>query len=138
MLTKRPPNLEAIPKIFSKYPSVLAVYLFGSYATGKPRFDSDVDLAVVPRNEKAREQILEMMADLTRQVYDRIDLVILDTTDIVMKFEAVRPNRVLYQASGFDSAKYYSLIMQQYFDFSYYLDIQRQAFKARLLSHGQA
>ncbi len=138
MLAKRPPNLEAIPQIFRKYPSVLAVYLFGSYAVGKPRFDSDVDLAIVPRDEKAREHMLEMMADLTRQVYDQIDLVILDTTDIVVKFEAVRPNRVLYQAPDFDSAKYYALIVQQYFDFSHYLDIQRQAFKARLLSHGQA
>lgn len=30
----RRPNLKAIPAIIRKYPSVLAVYLFGSYAEG--------------------------------------------------------------------------------------------------------
>ncbi|GAB4490273.1 MAG: nucleotidyltransferase domain-containing protein [Anaerolineales bacterium] len=136
MLTKRPPNLEAIPQIFCKYPSVLAVYLFGSYAAGKPRFDSDVDLAIVPRDEKAREHMLEMMADLIRKVYDRIDLVILDTQDVVLRFEAVRHNRLLYRTPEFDPGTYTSRIAREYWDFLPYLNVQRRALKQRILGHG--
>jgi predicted nucleotidyltransferase len=47
------PNLQAIPQVFAKYPSVLAVYLFGSYASGTPRPESDVDL--VPISNFKRE-----------------------------------------------------------------------------------
>ena len=130
------PNLDGVPKIFSKYPSVQAVYLFGSYATGKIRRDSDLDLAIVPRDSSARQQMLDMMADLVRQIYDRIDLVFLDTRDVVVRFEAVRHNRLLYCASDFDAGTYTSRIVREYWDFRPYLAVQRQALKQRILSHG--
>jgi uncharacterized protein len=131
-----PPNLGAIPQVFSKYSSVQAVYLFGSYATGKIRRDSDVDLAVVPRDASAREQMLEMMTDLVRHVYDRIDLVFLDTRDVVLRFEAIRHNRLVYQTPDFDPGAYTSLIAREYWDFLPYLAVQRQALKQRILAHG--
>jgi predicted nucleotidyltransferase len=132
----RPPNLDAIPQVFSKYPSVQAVYLFGSYATGRIRRDSDVDLAVVPRNSSAREQMLGIMADLIRQVYDRIDLVFLDTKDIVLLFESVRYNKVVYQTPDFDPGEFSSRIAREYWDFKPYLEVQRKAYKQRILGHG--
>jgi len=132
----RPPNLDAIPQVFSKYPSVQAVYLFGSYATGKIRRDSDVDLAVVPRNLSAREQMLDIMADLVRHVYDRIDVVFLDTKDVVLRFEAVRHNRLVYRTPDFDPGTYTSLIAREYWDFLPYLAVQRHALKKRILAHG--
>ena len=136
MLFKRPPNFEVIPEVFAKYPSVRAVYLFGSYAGGHPRFDSDVDLAIVPCDATAREQHLEIMADLIRKVYDRIDLVFLDTKDVVLRFEAVRLNRLVYKVSNFDSGVYTSRIAREYWDFLPYLAVQRRAFKQRILGHG--
>jgi predicted nucleotidyltransferase len=132
----RPPNLDAIPQVFSKYPSVQAVYLFGSYASGKTRRDSDVDLAIVPRDASARDQMLDIMADLVRRVYDRIDLVFLDTKDVVLRFEAVRHNRLVYKTPDFDPGTYTSRIVREYWDFLPYLAVQRQALKQRILGHG--
>ncbi len=132
----KPPNLDAIPKVFSKYPSVQAVYLFGSYASGKVRRDSDVDLAIVPRDATARKQELEIMADLVRKVYDRIDLAFLDTKDVVLRFEAIRQNRLVYKAPDFDPGEYTSRIAREYWDFLPYLAVQRKAFKQRVLGHG--
>ncbi len=132
----RPPNLDAIPQVFSKYPSVQAVYLFGSCTTGKMRRDSDVDLAVVPYDSKAREQLLDIMADLMRHVYDRIDLVFLDTKDVVLRFEAVRHNKVLYATPDFDPGEYSSRIVREYWDFKPYLEVQRKAYKQRILGYG--
>ena len=134
----RTPNLDAIPQVFSNYPSVLAVYLFGSYATGQIHRDSDVDLAVVPRDLSAREQMLDIMADLVRHVYDRIDLVFLDTRDIVLLFESVRHNKVVYKAPDFDPGEYSSRIAREYWDFKPYLEVQRKAYKQRILGHGAA
>ncbi len=137
-MNSRPPNLDAISQVFSKYPSVQAVYLFGSYATGKIRRDSDVDLAVVPRDSSAREQMLDIMADLVRHVYDRIDLVFLDTQDIVLLFESVRYNQVVYKTPDFDPGEYSSRIAREYWDFKPYLEVQRKAYKQRILGHGAA
>ncbi len=137
-MNSRPPNLDAISQVFSKYPSVQAVYLFGSYATGKIRRDSDVDLAVVPRDSSAREQMLDIMADLVRHVYDRIDLVFLDTQDIVLLFESVRYNQVVYKTPDFDPGEYSSRIAREYWDFKPYLEVQRKVYKQRILGHGAA
>lgn len=132
----RRPNLEAIPAIFRKYPSVLAVYLFGSYAAGNPRYESDLDLAIVPRDESVREHMLDILADLIRQVHDRIDLVILDTRDVVLRFEAIRHNRLLYQTNDFDPGAFTSRIAREYWDFQPYLAVQRQALKQRIAKDG--
>jgi len=130
--------LQAIPAIFERYPGVLAVYLFGSYAEGNPRPDSDLDLAIVPADGTPRQQILDIMADLIRKVYDDIDLVILDIPDVVLRFEVIRHHRVLYQRPEFDAASYASLAARMYWDFLPYLEVQRQAMKERSPVHGSS
>lgn len=126
-------DIAALSAVFGRYPSVKAVYLFGSYASGKAHPNSDVDLAVVPADRTAREQRLEMLTDLTRIGLDRVDLVFLDTDDLTLQYEAVSPNKVVYQTSDFDAGAFYSRVIRRYLDFLPYLERQRQAYKRRLL-----
>lgn len=80
-----------------------------------------------------RERRLEILTDLARCGFCDVDLVFLDTDDIVLKYEAVRQNRVVYQTQDFDRGAVYSKIVRQYLDFYPYLKVQRQAYKRRLL-----
>lgn len=129
----KPPDLNLLPEIFRKFPDIQAVYLFGSVASGKTHAESDLDLAIVPRRAQLREQRLDILADLARAGFDNVDLVFLDTTDIVLKYEAIRQNRVIYQADDFDRGAMYSKIVRQYLDFLPYLKVQREAYKRRIL-----
>jgi len=43
----RIPDLENLKKVFSQYPEIRAVYLFGSRASGRVHRESDLDLAVL-------------------------------------------------------------------------------------------
>ena len=43
------PDSQKLADLFSAYPEIQAVYLFGSTLTGKTHAGSDLDLAVVPR-----------------------------------------------------------------------------------------
>lgn len=129
-------DLDALDAVFRRYPDVQAVYLFGSAAEDRMRRDSDIDLAVVPRTGNCRERRLEMLADLTRAGFDNVDLVFLDTDDLVLKYEVVRQNYVVYQAADFDRGAMYSKVVRMYLDFLPYLDVQRQAYKRRIL-HGE-
>jgi hypothetical protein len=97
------------------------------------RADSDIDLAVVPRSGACRERRLEMLADLTRAGFDNVDLVFLDTDDLVLKYEAVRQNRVVYQTDDFSRGEMYSKVVRMYLDFLPYLEVQREAYKRRIL-----
>ena len=128
------PDLEILPQIFAKYPGIQAVYIFGSRATGVARETSDLDLAVVPRNHQVRQQRLDILADLARHGFCDVDLVFLDTDDITLQYEAVRQNRLIYQTADFDRGALYSKIVRQYFDFLPYLNVQREAYKRRILN----
>ena len=128
------PDLNLLPQIFAKYDEITAVYLYGSAATGKIHAESDLDLAIVPRDGRARRKKLEILTELARHGFDRVDLIFLDTDDIVMRYEAVAPNRLIYQTEDFDRGSYYSLTLRQYFDFEPYLRVQREAMKRRILN----
>lgn len=127
------PDLRLLREIFSRYPDVQAVYLFGSVGGGQTHRESDLDLAIVPRDETVREKKLDILADLARFGFCNVDLAFLDTDDIVLKYEIVRQNRLVYQAGDFDRGAMYSRIVRQYLDFLPYLNVQRAAYKRRIL-----
>lgn len=124
---------DALQKVFQGYPEVQAVNLFGSHATGRLHLESDVDLAVVPANPAARARKLDILTDLARSGFCEVSLVFLDTADAVLRFEAVRHNRLIYFTNDFDRGAYYSKVVREYLDFEPYLEVQREAYKMRIL-----
>ena len=127
----------ALRKVFQGYPEVQAVYLFGSHAAGRLHLESDVDLAVVPANPGARARKLDILTDLARSGFCEVSLVFLDTADVVLRYEAVRHNRLIYATMDFDRGVYYSKVVREYLDFEPYLEVQREAYKMRIL-HSKA
>lgn len=127
---------QQIHRVLKHYPSVQAAYLFGSHAEGRAKPGSDVDLALVGPRAELQTYKLDILADLTTEGIDRIDLVLLDGADPVLRFEAVHPNCLMHAREGFDHGDYFSRSLREYFDFEPYLHIQREAFKQRLL-HGE-
>jgi uncharacterized protein len=125
---------KALSPLFGRHPEIDAVYLFGSHAKGTADTHSDLDLALVGDAETLQAKKLEILTDVTKAGFDRIDLVVLDGSDIVLQFEAVSPNCLLYAAEGFDHGSYFSRTLREYFDFEPYLRIHREALKARLLN----
>jgi hypothetical protein len=123
--------------IFNRYPEILAVYLFGSSATGKKHRESDLDLAIVPASPQARDRKLDILTDLAREGFDNVDLIFLDTDDIVLRYEAVKHNRLIYHTEDFDRGTFYSLVVRQYLNFLPYLKVQREAYKRRILNGQQ-
>lgn len=119
--------------VFSRYPEIQAVYLFGSQAEGRVRTDSDVDLALITRDPSLRHRVVDVLADLATHGFCNIDLTFLDTDDVVLKHQAVRLNHVIYSTPDFDRGGTYSRIVREYLDFKPYLDVQRQAYKRGLL-----
>ena len=49
------------------------IYLFGSYATGKARKDSDIDLAVIGNSRKKYWDIITFLNDISLDVDVRIE-----------------------------------------------------------------
>ncbi len=130
------PDLKLLINVFKKYPEIQAVYLFGSAGSGRMHKESDIDLMVIPGTSSLREQKLSMLVDLAKYGFCDVDLVFLDANDIVLQYESVRQNCVVYQTPGFDRGATYSRIVRKYLDFYPYLTVQRKAYKKRIL-HGK-
>ena len=67
---------DTVSKIFKKY-NVSACYLFGSYAKGKARGDSDIDLMVVSELEGI--EYYQLLGELETNLKKKIDLIRLET-----------------------------------------------------------
>jgi hypothetical protein len=130
----RHPPLGLLKTIFEKYPGIQAVYLFGSSAAGLAKAGSDLDLAVLADDADLRTRKIEMLAELARKGFCTVDLVFLPTDDIVLQYEAVRLNRIVYQRPDFDGPTVFSLVIRRYLDFVPYLKVQREAYKRRILN----
>lgn len=126
--------MKSLPRVFEKYPEIRAVYLFGSSAIGRARSDSDLDLAIYPGSESLSKQKVGILSDLARAGFCNVDLVFLYRDDIVLQFEVVRHNTIVYQTPDFEKGAVYSEIIRKYFDFYPYLEFQRQAYKERILN----
>jgi predicted nucleotidyltransferase len=127
------PDLQLLNPIFQSYPDVQAVYLFGSSVSDRLHPDSDLDLAIVPRHSRVLSRKLDILADLARAGFCDVDLVFLNTDDIVLKYEAVRHNQLVYQSQDFDRGAFYSQVVRRYLDFLPYLEVQRKAYQRRIL-----
>jgi len=125
-----------IARVLSTFPEVQAAFLFGSRAKGSAHPGSDVDVALVPATAGLRKRKLDLLAALAGVGLDDIDLAILDGKDVVLRFEAVSPNKLIYATEYFDRGSYYSRSIREYFDFLPVLEVQRRAYKERL-QHGQ-
>lgn len=108
---------EKLAEVFRRYPQVRAAYLFGSQAAGRAGRGSDLDLAIIPTDPSLKENKLDILAELARRGYCNVDLVLLDEDDLVLAYEAIRLNRLIYAGPGFDRGATYSRVVRKYLDF---------------------
>lgn len=122
-------------EIFAAHPAVRGAFLFGSVAVGTARPESDVDVGLVVDSERWEPlDKVDLLGDCVEAGTERIDLVVLNDAPLVVQFEAVRPNVLLYAADDFSPGTFVSKVLRMYWDFEPYLERQRKAYKRRLLN----
>lgn len=132
-------TVDRLRTVFSVHPAVRGAYVFGSVTTEQEWSGSDLDLGIVVDEDEwdpsDKVPMIGACMDATRR--DWIDLVVLNDAPLVLQFEAVRPNVILYAADGFDPGAFSSKVLRMYWDFQPHLRRQRKAYKRRLLTEGR-
>lgn len=129
ILIPNPHFQNAIP-VFKKFSEIQAVYLFGSQATGKTHSESDTDFGfVADRNCKE-----ELSLELVKIGFINFSLAYIPEATLLMQFEIVRMNKLIYERSDFDRGSFFSRIVRMYQDFQPYRDVQREEYKKRILN----
>lgn len=93
-----------------RLPGLMAIYLFGSQATGEAVTASDVDLAVLVAGIVEPLQLWELSGELADIVGLPVDLVDLRSASTVMQYQIVTTGRRLW-ASGVEAGIYEAFIL---------------------------
>jgi uncharacterized protein len=89
---------EAVCKYFSTRENILAVFLLGSFQTGRNRPDSDIDIAVLPEGGSSLEtsDLMLFTKDLSYEFARTVDIGIISSQHLVYAREALMKGMVLY------------------------------------------
>ncbi len=116
----------ALREVLLQRQEVVAAYLFGSFATGRERPDSDVDVAVlldaqVPHRDDPLYR-LNLMASLTERLHCTVDVVILNDAPLVLRHQVLTYGERILETDRVQRVAYEVRSFQLYFDFRPILD----------------
>ncbi|MDL1968979.1 MAG: nucleotidyltransferase domain-containing protein [Deltaproteobacteria bacterium] len=118
---------------------IVVVYLFGSYAKGKEKALSDMDLAFLidekaykadPFNTTGRAYMTAMR--IGTKFWKETDVIILNSSSIELAYEAVSSGCCVYEADQDRRLEYETKIRGMYYDFMPFIMELRSRFLSRL------
>jgi len=112
-------KITLLPDLFSRYPEIVSVFLFGSYGTDLQHDLSDIDFAVY----FSRDVNLQFEADLLGEMStvlntDRIDLINLNKAPLNLQFKAVAQGKIIYESDFIATCNYIEKMLKRYHDFA--------------------
>jgi predicted nucleotidyltransferase len=120
-----------VERLRERLPSLQAVYLFGSQASGEAGAASDVDLAVLlpaPLSPIRRWELAEELADLLQRDVDLVDL---RDASTVLRHQVLEQNTRLW-SGGIEADEFELAAFSEYWD----LAIQRRELLADIKRRG--
>jgi predicted nucleotidyltransferase len=93
-------NVTALTEYLAVQPDLIAVYLFGSRATGRARAESDVDVAVLLDEEDSVvrfERRLRVANEVEDIVGRPVDLIVLNDAPPILQHQVLKHGRLLYE-----------------------------------------
>lgn len=127
---------ELLREYFERIDGVDAVYLFGSRATGRPRRDSDVDIAVLfPAELDPAERLesrLRIAVELEKHIGHPVDVVDLELASPPVQHQVLKARAILIDRNEARRVGFEMASRRQYFDYQIDHRIFERAAAARL------
>jgi predicted nucleotidyltransferase len=109
---------ELVQAILAAYPDTQAIYLFGSYATGDQRRDSDLDLAILLPVTTARQvgslYFSPLQDQVTKLSRPSVDLINLRRVSTVFQHEIISTAHRIYCADESTCLEFEALTLSFY------------------------
>ena len=114
-------ELEKISNVFRNENALLAVYLFGSYASGNPHRYSDIDMAVLfdktVNPEDYTDKQIDLAVSLGRLLGREADVVVLNRAGSFLKYNVLKNGLRVYERPDRSERGFEARAIVEYFDF---------------------
>lgn len=114
-------QIDKIKNVLENDDSILAAYLFGSQAKGKPNKYSDVDIAVLFNERSGKEsymdKIMALMTDLSNILRKEVDVVTLNQASLFLRYHVLKEGKKIYEKKDRNEHNFEAQAILQYFDF---------------------
>ncbi|NGX28739.1 MAG: hypothetical protein K940chlam1_00925 [Candidatus Anoxychlamydiales bacterium] len=102
--------------ILKEIPDVMAIYIFGSYASQTQGEKSDIDLAILHDKKISKEYLWNLSQKIATKVQLEIDLIDLLEASTVFAFQIINEGKLLYSSDEKNRAIYENSIDSMYLD----------------------
>jgi len=91
---------QAVSSICARHKGIAATYIFGSFAKGKKAKPGDIDIAVLlERSHLQSFSIPSLISEFEKVVGCRVDVVVLNRADEILKYEVRRSGKLIFERS---------------------------------------
>jgi hypothetical protein len=125
-----------ISDYFKNKDEVVAVYLFGSYASGKNRTFSDIDIGILLNRidpEYGNQQKMRYLTELSRIIRKDVHPVILNFASEVLMKQIFSKGRCILINDSKKLSKYKMTMYANIVDYAYYLNKMQKGFIRRTM-----
>lgn len=98
-MTQIPDNLyNALFDFGLQNKQIIAIYIFGSTATGKYRNDSDIDIAIMVRGPMEGIERIHLETSLSNLLKRDVDLIIFDNASPLLKHQILKYGHLVFES----------------------------------------
>ena len=109
-------KLEIIKKIILGKIECEAIVLFGSYARGTQNNESDIDIAIKPKNEVLKKELFYLSQELEDKINIEIDLIDLNNIGDGFRYEILINGEIIYCEDEFKFELYKLDMYREYLE----------------------
>ena len=109
-------KLEIIKKIILGKIECEAIVLFGSYARGTQNNESDIDIAIKPKNEVLKKELFYLSQELEDKINIEIDLIDLNNIGDGFRYEILINGKIIYCEDEFKFELYKLDMYREYLE----------------------
>lgn len=137
MVSPNEPMLDALRGALAEGPALRLAMLFGSVARGRQRPDSDVDIAILPRDpDLPLAAELDLQNGLAKAAGREVDLVRIDHASVLLAWEIAKHGRVLLAEPAWEAPRFLARAAIEHADFAESVAPAQRLFLRRLMGEG--
>jgi predicted nucleotidyltransferase len=125
--------IEEVRRVLEAGPPLRLAVLFGSFAKQRARADSDLDIAILPRDESlSLHAELDLAAQLSLATHREVDLVRLDRATLLVRWEVAKDGILLIADPTWEWLRFRVAAASEHADMADALDRAARRFRQRI------